>query len=142
MSRREIGCSSRGTILGSPIRGIVPNAETQLLKPLTYNRLGRGSVWYDRNLRSSSMQRSRTLNPTTTRTRRAVESVCCAVVVTCTWLVNASGSSVHAGDDPLTRARLLYNQRQFQDAVVAAELARRTPARADAADLVAARAYL
>src|SRR6267142_541358 len=50
--------------------------------------------------------------------------------------------SLQAADDPLTRARLLYNQRQFQEAVTAAEQARRTPARADAADLVAARAYL
>ena len=47
-----------------------------------------------------------------------------------------------AGDDPLVRARLLYNQRQFEAAVSAAEQARLTPARADLADLVAARAYL
>jgi hypothetical protein len=47
-----------------------------------------------------------------------------------------------AADDPLLRARLLYNQRQFQAAVSAADQARLTPARADAADLVAARAYL
>jgi hypothetical protein len=47
-----------------------------------------------------------------------------------------------AADDPLARARALYNQRQFQAAVSAAEQARLTPARADAADLVAARAYL
>src|SRR5919199_153286 len=47
-----------------------------------------------------------------------------------------------AGDDPLARARVLYNQRQYQAAVSAAEQARRTPARANSADLVAARAYL
>ena len=47
-----------------------------------------------------------------------------------------------AADDPLARARALYNQRQFQAALSAAEQARLTPARADAADLVAARAYL
>src|SRR5215467_1659571 len=45
-------------------------------------------------------------------------------------------------DDPLARARLLYNQKQFDEAVEAAEQARQMPARADAADLVAARAYL
>jgi tetratricopeptide (TPR) repeat protein len=45
-------------------------------------------------------------------------------------------------DDPLARARLLYNQKQFEAAVTAAEQARLMPARADAADLVAARAYL
>jgi hypothetical protein len=47
-----------------------------------------------------------------------------------------------AADDPLARARLLYNQQQFEAAVSAAEQARLVPARADAADLVAARAYL
>ena len=47
-----------------------------------------------------------------------------------------------AADDALSRARLLYNQGQFEAAISAAELARQTPARADAADLVAARAYL
>src|SRR5450755_688823 len=56
-------------------------------------------------------------------------------------LVLASVPS-RAADDPLARARALYNQRQFQAAVSAAEQARLTPARADAADLVAARAYL
>src|SRR4051812_26959981 len=45
-------------------------------------------------------------------------------------------------DDPLARARALYNQKQFEAAVTAAEQARAVPARADAADLVAARAYL
>jgi len=45
-------------------------------------------------------------------------------------------------DDPLSRARLLYNQKQFEEAVAAADEARLTAARADAADLVAARAYL
>ena len=49
---------------------------------------------------------------------------------------------VRAADDPLARARLLYNQGQFDAAISAAEQARVTPARADAADLVAARAYL
>jgi hypothetical protein len=47
-----------------------------------------------------------------------------------------------AADDPLARARLLYNQGQFESAINAAEQAHLTPARADAADLVAARAYL
>jgi hypothetical protein len=45
-------------------------------------------------------------------------------------------------DDPLARARYLYNQQQYDAAVNAAEQARLVPARADAADLVAARAYL
>src|SRR5471032_3233427 len=47
-----------------------------------------------------------------------------------------------AADDPLARARTLYNEGRFDAAVNAAELARTTPSRADAADLVAARAYL
>jgi hypothetical protein len=51
-------------------------------------------------------------------------------------------SRAHAADDPLARARALYNQRQFEAAVAAAEQARMLPGRVDAADLVAARAYL
>ena len=47
-----------------------------------------------------------------------------------------------AADDPLARARLLYNQRQFAAAVSAAEQARLVPSRAASADLIAARAYL
>ncbi len=47
-----------------------------------------------------------------------------------------------AADDALAKARQLYNQQQYEAAVNAAEQARLTPARADAADLVAARAYL
>ena len=44
--------------------------------------------------------------------------------------------------DALTRARTLYNQRQFEAAIAAAEQARQAPARVDSADLIAARAYL
>lgn len=47
-----------------------------------------------------------------------------------------------AADDPLARARQLYNQRQFEAAIEVAEQARQSTARADAADLIAARAYL
>ena len=57
-------------------------------------------------------------------------------------LLLATIAPLLAADDPLARARLLYNQGQFEAAISAAELARQTPARADAADLVAARAYL
>src|SRR5216683_2812422 len=57
-------------------------------------------------------------------------------------LVLALGVPLRGADDPLARARLLYNQGQFEAAINAAEQARLTPARADAADLVAARAYL
>jgi len=62
------------------------------------------------------------------------------------WLaacaVLLAAASVRAADDPLLRARALYNQKEFEAAVTAAEQARLVPARADAADLVAARAYL
>src|SRR5438105_4744022 len=54
----------------------------------------------------------------------------------------AAAAPSRAADDPLARARQLYNQHQYEAAVAAAEQARQTPARADAADLVAARAYL
>jgi hypothetical protein len=53
-----------------------------------------------------------------------------------------AAASAPAADDPLARARLLYNEGQFEAAITAAEQARQLPARADAADLVAARAYL
>jgi len=49
---------------------------------------------------------------------------------------------VRAADDPLARARVLYNQHEFDAAVSQAEKARLTTPRADAADLIAARAYL
>jgi hypothetical protein len=62
-------------------------------------------------------------------------------VVLALALVAASARASFA-DDPLARARLLYNQQQYEAAVTAAEEARLIPARADAADLVAARAYL
>jgi hypothetical protein len=57
-------------------------------------------------------------------------------------LILLASAPTRAADDPLARARLLYNQGQFEAAINAAELARQTPSRADAADLVAARAYL
>jgi hypothetical protein len=47
-----------------------------------------------------------------------------------------------AADDPLARARQLYNQREFLPAINEAERARLLPARADSADLIIARAYL
>lgn len=58
--------------------------------------------------------------------------------------VGASTTDLSAADpkDPLERARVFYNDRQFQEAVVAAEEAAQVPARADSADLIAARAYL
>jgi hypothetical protein len=59
-------------------------------------------------------------------------------------LVLLAGSTVAAADKPdaLARARALYNQGQFQEAVTAAEQARLLTGMADAADLIAARAYL
>jgi hypothetical protein len=55
-----------------------------------------------------------------------------------------AGTPAFAADrkDPLDRARQLYNQGEFDAAIVAADEARRLPDRADAADLIAARAYL
>jgi hypothetical protein len=44
--------------------------------------------------------------------------------------------------DPLDRARILYNQRDFEGALAAADEARKSAERADGADLIAARAYL
>ncbi len=58
------------------------------------------------------------------------------------WLIQIAPTAAVAADDPLARARALYNARQFAAAVNAAEEARLLPSRANAADLVAARAYL
>ena len=44
--------------------------------------------------------------------------------------------------DPLARARQLYNQRDYDGAIAAADEGRASAGRADAADLVAARAFL
>ncbi len=55
--------------------------------------------------------------------------------------VGVSTGSVWAADDPLARARHLYNERRFEAAVLAAEEAR-SPERGDAVDLIVARAYL
>src|SRR5438552_6863819 len=65
-----------------------------------------------------------------------------AQLAVATAILTLTGAPAWAADDPLLRARLLYNQRKFEAAVSAADQARLTPARADAADLVAARAYL
>jgi hypothetical protein len=58
-------------------------------------------------------------------------------------LLGAAGS-VSAAEDrsPLARARLLYNAGDYDGAIAAADEARRTPDRADSADLIAARALL
>jgi len=53
-----------------------------------------------------------------------------------------AGARARAADDPLARARVLYNQHQFDAAVSAAEKARVASPRVDAADLIAARSYL
>ena len=62
-----------------------------------------------------------------------------------TAMAGAAGVPVAAAADKvdaLSRARVLYNQREFAAAVSAAEQARLVPASADRADLIAARAYL
>jgi hypothetical protein len=63
-------------------------------------------------------------------------------ILACAACVAGLAEPARAADDPLAKARQLYNQQQYEAAVNAAEQARLTPARADAADLVAARAYL
>ena len=59
-------------------------------------------------------------------------------------LLLALPGAVRAADDrsPLARARQLYNMRDFDAAIVAADEARKAPERADSADLIAARALL
>ena len=57
-------------------------------------------------------------------------------------IVSWSSAAFADSKDPLDRARMLYNQRQFDAAVSAADEVRRLPGQADGADLIAARAYL
>jgi hypothetical protein len=54
----------------------------------------------------------------------------------------AQAAAAAGADDPLAKARQLYNQRQFDAAIELAEQVRASAGRADAADLIAARAYL
>ena len=53
-----------------------------------------------------------------------------------------SGVTLSATREDLARARTLFNERQFDQAIEAAELARKTPDTADAAAIVLARAHL
>jgi hypothetical protein len=59
-------------------------------------------------------------------------------------LLAAVAHPARAAEDksPLARARQLYNMRDFDAAITAADEARRAPERADSADLIAARAFL
>jgi hypothetical protein len=70
--------------------------------------------------------------------RRFGEPLACLIAFAA-FAATAMAAEEH---DPLVQARLLYNQRDFQAAVAAADQARLTPAGADSADLIAARAYL
>jgi hypothetical protein len=57
------------------------------------------------------------------------------------WMMAPSAVAAN-GEEAIARARALYNERKFEAAIDAAEEARTTPALADSADLIAARAYL
>ena len=52
------------------------------------------------------------------------------------------GVSLTASREDLARARLLFNDRKFDEAIQAADLARKTPDTADAGAIVMARAHL
>ncbi|MBI3401525.1 MAG: hypothetical protein HY048_08915 [Acidobacteria bacterium] len=73
---------------------------------------------------------------------RLIPSLIALALSTMMLAAPAASAAMQVDDTPLARARQLYNQRQFDAALQAADQARRTPALADAADLVAARAYL
>jgi hypothetical protein len=71
----------------------------------------------------------------------------CAVVLSAaslltTVLAGTATAQPQQPRDPLDRARVLYNQRDYTAALAAAEEAARTPSRADGAHLIAARSYL
>ena len=84
--------------------------------------------------------RTVSLGRVATKTRKHEKGVGLFRAFVVSWLMSVA--SVYGADDPLVRARSLYNEGQFDAAIAAADQARLTPARADAADLVAARAYL
>src|SRR5687767_12099748 len=62
-----------------------------------------------------------------------------AAVVALVLLLPSDAAATRA---ELARARSLYNQRLFDEAIEAADLARKTPETADAATVVLARAHL
>jgi len=72
--------------------------------------------------------------------RRGRLCVTCVAAAVTFLLTLAPASAQQA--DPLARARTLYNQRQFDAAITAADDGRAVPERADSADLIAARSYL
>lgn len=89
----------------------------------------------------ASLREGEDLTPTTRRHGHADGRV--FRVLVSAWLIwTPLTAPAVADDDSLARARALYNERQFEAAVSAAEQARLLPSRANAADLVAARAYL
>src|SRR2546427_9220897 len=55
---------------------------------------------------------------------------------------SGTAPSAAAIKDPIARARALYNESRFDAAIAAADQGRAVAARADSADLIAARAYL
>ena len=114
MSRREIGCSARGTILGSAMAA-------HCTKP---------ARCYDRGVNRSSWTGATLLVATLASPAAAQQPP------------TRAAATPAVIKDPLARARVLYNQGEFEAAVSAADQARLTPARADSADLIAARAYL
>lgn len=63
-------------------------------------------------------------------------------ILLCACLLALVAAAARAQPDPLARARALYNARNFDGALEAADEARRAPVHADSADLIAARAYL
>ena len=65
-----------------------------------------------------------------------------AVATLATVLSGTASAQSQQPRDPLERARVFYNQRQYTAALTAAQEAARTPSRADSANLIAARAYL
>jgi len=73
-----------------------------------------------------------------------VSSGAAAVLLVCALPISAHAQPRPAAteQDPLARARALYNQQDYDGAIAAAIKARQRPGAADAADLVLARAYL
>jgi len=64
------------------------------------------------------------------------------LIILSACLIALAAAPARGQSDPLARARALYNERNFDGALEAADEARRAPSHADSADLIAARAFL
>src|SRR5690606_17504048 len=111
MSFREMRCSALGTITGSAIEGAIV--------PACYDSVLRQMLWHP--LRSAMSCAVRRQTPRV-RLIAFVLACTCAAVVPALALTDDRDPALTDTSD-LARARMLYNERQFDQAIEAARLA-------------------